>query len=189
MSRGQRQRESLKSGFVVRTVDVPNLTPSTVTATQLPIPSIGAPLSDTGTLRDAPAPWISVWAGIRLLNASNFNAMNTLSSVNVLIEAGLIPYVNVARKGATVFPFPEEPLWTPFMDLTGAGAAFRNNVNSLGQRTLMPWPPGGLVIRVSFSQGTPVNTIGDQVDVCAAWCVNSQSVFGSLPTSDDTVDL
>ncbi len=175
MSRLQRERGALLSGFARTTIAVPAL-PGTVVLTQLPIP-IGNPMDHAGYQRNAPMPFLSLWAGLR--PDVDFS-MPTIGGVTTFFEVGLIPYTKnpsdpVARS--------VRPLFAPFN-----GVSSGPFTDTLGMRTLLPWPPGGLVVRVSFEYQNP-NPLGTNIDFCAAWTVNSQSAFGNLPALQDTRDL
>ena len=181
MARLQRQREPLKSGWVAQRVIVgPQNTPQSVT---LAIAGIGAPMDNTGTLRDAPAPWISLWAGIR--PTVDFNPQDVAGDVRVRVEAGIIPYIKNGQAQRSAAR-RVRPLFTPLNPVNPGVATAYSNV--LGQKALVPWPPGALVVRVTF-EWSMQQRLGTDVDAVAAWAVCSVPTYGNLPALDDLRDL
>lgn len=179
MSLFQRQREALKSGFVKQAVVV-SMMANTPQSTILAIPGLGNPMEDAGTQRDAPSQWISLWAGIRPIE--DFNPFDVVGTVNVFVEAGLIPYLD--KRVPTLRS--ARPLFVPLQD--NFGLVQGNIPNILGQRALLPWPPGALVVRITFDWQMQ-NMLGSEVDLVAAWTVCSIPNWHALPARDDSIDL
>ncbi len=155
------------------------MAPSTTQTIILPIP-LGNPMNDAGTQRNAPSQWVSLWAGIR--PTTDFNPFDVAGTVTVFVEAGLIPYVDTKRPSAR----GARPLFVPFAE--AFSVVNGNQPNILGQRTLLPWPPGGLVVRISFDWAM-MQMLGTEVDFVAAWAVNSLPAWASLPALEDSKDL
>lgn len=177
MARTQRQREPLKSGWVAKAVTVgPQNVPQ---VTVLQIPGIGAPMDASGTIRDAPSQWLSVWGGIR--PTLDYNAATISGQTTVTTELGIVPYLANPQQQRAITRAPR-PLWTPF----DGGNATR--VNILGSKSLVPWPVGALLVRVTF-EWQMNNDLGIDVDICAAWAVCALPNYGSLPAIEDMRDL
>lgn len=178
MSDFARQREALLSGFNAQTVTVPAI--NVLSSTVLAVP-IGNPMDQAGTQRNALAPYVSIYAGLR--PHVDFIALKTGGTVNVLIEAGITPY---QVDNNTPINRQPRPLFVPLSDAVSVDfAAFPNQ---LGQRALLPWPPGTLQIRISFTWSMS-NQLGDEVDVCVAWAAISTPAYNSLPAAEDSFDL
>lgn len=183
MSDFARQRQALLSGTVKEVVDVPAT--GVVSSTILGIP-VGNPMDDAGSQRNAPMPFLSLYAGLR--PHVDFLALRSplllVDDISVLVEIGLIPYQ------VTDQPLPRQPrpLFLPLSDTASQGFAMFPNV--LGQRALLPWPPGKLLVRVSFRVIGFENPLGaGQVDVCAAWAAVALGAYGTLPAVQDAKDL
>lgn len=177
MSDFARQRQALISGFKSQVVPVPAM--NVVTATVLALP-VGNPMDRAGTQRSALAPYLSVYAGLR--PHGDFNPATVAGTVMVLVEAGLIPYQDEDR----IVGRRPRALFVPLADSISVNTATFDNI--LGQRALLPWPPGSLQVRISFSWNV-ANALGSEVDVCVAWAAVSQPAYNSLPAAEDSLDL
>ena len=183
MARIQRQREPLKSGWVVKDVVVgPQNTPQ---ETVLQIPGVGSPMDVTGTLRDAPSQWLSLWAGIR--PTVDFNAQTVGGIVKCQVEVGVVPYNRNPARSRSITR-EARPLYTPLNPLAGNARVSTAYNNVLGQKALVPWPPGALLVRVTF-EWSQQQSLGTEVDVVAAWAVCSVPTYPQLPALDDLRDL
>ena len=173
MSRLKRQRESLLSGFDRQVLAVPAV--NTPLVVQLPVP-IGNPMDIAGTQRNAPMPFLSLWVGFR--PETDF-AMGG-GSVTSFFEAGIIPY---GKQPDEPVARAVRPLFVP-LNGTSAGPF----MDTLGMASLLPWPAGKLLVRMSLEFSGP-NPFGAFIDATVAWTVNSQSAYGNLPAIQDLVDL
>lgn len=175
MSDFSRQREALLSGFAKQTVTVPAVGMPSTTVLGVPV---GNPMGGAGTQRNAPTPFLSVYAGLR--PHTDFNRLFVAGNIQVLVEVGILPYLTIDVPAAR----QPRPLFVPLND---ANSGFITS-NVLGQKALLPWPPGSLQVRVSFEWfGT--NSLGDEVDVCVAWAAVSLAAYIELPTVQDAFDL
>lgn len=177
MSDFARQRQALLSGYVKQTVPVPAI--NVLSTTVLGVP-VGNPMDRAGTQRNAPTPFLSVYAGLRPI--TDFNKLSAAGTLTVLIEAGITPYQDTSVPAAR----QPRPLFVPLSDAISTNLA--TFPNQLGQRALLPWPPGTLQVRISF-QWAMQNDLGDEVDVCVAWAAVSLAAYGSLPAAEDSFDL
>lgn len=136
------------------------------------VKGVSMPLDKAGFLRDAVAPDLSLWAGLRTHEpfvTALAGAGGALTQV--WIELGLIPYTGPApvpgRPRAT-------PAWSPLSVLrlaTGLPVP-----NRLSCKNHVPWPIGGLVVRVSWLWTVQPN-LGTEVDAFVAWGAPSQPVY------------
>jgi len=133
------------------------------------VSGVGAPTTKTGYLRDAISPMVSIWGGIRTFEP--FNRLSAPGVALVAIDLGILPYeVENPNPGRP----PVKPGWSPLgMNLRTNGGP-RDNV--LVQAELVPWPPGGLVARVSFKWST-TKGIGNEVSAFIAWTINATPTY------------
>ncbi len=180
MSDFGRQRQALLSGVVKETVPVPAM--NTLSSTVLNVP-VGNPMDVAGTQRNAPMPYLSLYAGLR--PHTDFISLRASGTLAVLIEVGIIPYV--AEDPLEVAARSIRPLFVPLADAISVNVP-TTFTNVLGARALLPWPPGSLQVRISF-EWAMANDLGVEVDVCAAWCACSTAAYPSLPAAEDSRDL
>jgi len=171
-----RQRESLISGFNKVTIDVPpGIMDSAIV--QLPVPGLSAPLDHTGTLRNAPSPFMSLWAGV--IPAVDFSPARTGTTYETFFETGLQPYSSEVEGN------PRDRVLRPMFGAFGNVPSVGPFINVFQMHTLLPWPPGGLVVRISFRRAQGINQFGATVDVAVAWAVNSLAAYPDLPAIQD----
>lgn len=180
MARLPRQREPLESGYVVKTVTVGPV--NTFQSVTLQIPGVGSPMGTSGTLRNAPSPWLSLYGGIR--PTRDFNPATVSGQVTTLFEIGVNPYVDrSANRPPVRRSRPMYSAWNPVID-----SDHTTYENILARRTLLPWPPGGLSVRVSWKwQG--IQNLGTEVDVVASWACATVPSYDNLPAIEDARDL
>ena len=173
MSRIIRQREALNSGFNKVRVVTP---PLAVFVTRTLSTGIGSPLDLTGTLRNAPMPYLSLWAGIR----TDVDLDHTTpGGYTTLIDVGLIPYSDQIDNPPTR---ALRPFFTP-LEVFGGG------FNVQGAYRLIPWPAGNLLVRITVQRLIDPNPLGVEFDMFCAWTVNSTAAYPSMPAIQDLQDL
>lgn len=160
--------ESLIAGYQSKTVTVGAA--STPQSVILQVPGVGAPLSKTGSMRNALAPVLTVWAGLRTYQ--DFNPMGLAGTTLVQIEVGILPYTvqEVALRG------PIRPAWTL---LGHEGVRTSTGIpipNVLVQHENIPWPVGALLVRVTW-EWSVAQDLGGDVDAFVAFAAMAQPIW------------
>lgn len=184
MSSSRREFEPLLGGYLVARAGTEAI--GALGSHTFKLPGFSAPMTRTGGQRYAPAPGLSMWAGIRP-GAPFDRALTTASIVNVAVDWLIEPYdANLDLPGAAR-PANLQPLMVPLGIAGVRQASGVGSDNVLGYCELSPWPPGAVAIRISYVQSVGPNALGPVIDFCCAWNAIAQPVFLFPPLDRDAL--
>lgn len=129
------------------------------------------PRNNPGHLRYAPAPELSIWAGIR--PSDDFNLLTAANTILMSAEIELEPFTAASRVASFA-----RPLYVPIQP------ASLGVPNVLGVSARLAWPVGATGVRISYIEAGAATELGPMVSFVVSWAALASPVYSQAPVND-----